>query len=473
MEEAERRDSAYHIARAGPHSIRQPNESSEPVSQLKSVLTFASSTVSSSNSFTVKMWTFFKKAFSGLLSTKRKSRRNKGVKKDDISHPHPSEETPLLTDGQNKSPTAIKRCSGVSRRNRAPPAARIERQITPVAVGESIQVYPPQRNRHIFAPGARFVFESQQSPQHYAEEPAVIFVNDRSGQPCAGITLSFDLSQAMQNALKARRQLRALEHGNEHARDVLFAREKEIIEEMRSLSRELSRLRLEDADNIECTIAVKQEIRDNERQHNALLERNDVLEKELVEAMKEQNCWQEKIDEILDAVFVDARLLQSPGVNDVPEKDADYSSPVDDGALLPVALDLDQGAYIVEQSEITNPYFQPEVVFEDFDGEHAYQDEQSDYVDADDDNIMDDFYYDDKSRILAWQESVPVGSAEAGAEEHAVDADRKPDEWDVRSVGMASINGIALGVTRFRIDTYEKLNALIRAEFEAGLEPSD
>lgn len=462
MAGVEGNDSVYDIAYKSLRSIQQLNKSTERVSQLKSVLTFASSTVSSSNNTTIKMWTFLKETFAGLLSTKKKSRRAKGFKKDDISQPRPSEETPLLKDEQDKTPS--KRNSGISCSSRAPPAARIERPATPVVVRESIQVFPPHRKRHTFIPGAPFIFEDHQAPRHYAQEPAVIFVQDRSGHLCAGIALSFDLSKAMQQALKARRQLRALEHRTESARDVLFAHEREIIAEMRSLSRELSRLRLEDADNLECIVTVKQEIRDNERQHNALLRRNEYLEQQLIEAMKEQNRLQEKIDEVLDAVFVDARLLHSSNPNDIAGEDVEHLGQEDDSILLPVALDLDEGANVVEQSEMTNPYLGEQVVFEEFDGGCTYQDVPGDYADADadDDHIFDDFFYDDKSRILAWQENIPASSAEPGAEENNEEG-RVPEEWDVESVGMASINGIALGVTRLRIDAYENLNALIRA----------
>lgn len=101
-----------------------------------------------------------------------------------------------------------------------------------------------------------------------------------------------------------------------------------------------------------------------------------------------------------------------------------------------------------------------------FDGDHTYQDEVANLGDANDDQIIEEFYYDDRSRILAWQENIPLAPADAGAEEGEGDDDRVADEWDVESVGMASINGIALGATRFRIDTYERINVMIREQLE-------
>lgn len=341
--------------------------------------------------------------------------------------------------------------------------------VTRIATRQSVQVFPPQRNRNTFVPAARFVLESEQAPQHYTEKPAVVLVNDRSGKLCAGIALSLDLSYAMQGALMARRDLLLLERTTERQRDELFAREKQIIEQMRSLSRELSRLRLEDADNVDCIAAVKQDIRDNERQHNALLKRNDSLERELVEMMKEQNRLQEKIDEVLDATFVEAKLLDAKAEYDVLEEEPELghdAPPEDYDVEMPVVLEVDDGMYAEQQSEITNPYPEEEIMVDGFDGDHTYQDEVANLGDANDDQIIEEFYYDDRSRILAWQENIPLAPADAGAEEGEGDDDRVTDEWDVESVGMASINGIALGATRFRIDTYERINVMIREQLE-------
>jgi hypothetical protein len=388
------------------------------------------------------MWRLLKKIFRILLPSKKSHSLKMIV--DDIESHQPSEGSPLLKTHEDIARYSGKLTTPPCLRNRTSRAAHLEQEAPrPVGGKEIIQVFPPVRKRYTLSPGVRFHFESNQTRHHYSDEPAMVLVEDREGKPCVGMTLSLKLFLGMQKALLARRELLVLESRTEAQRRFYFTHETNIIERMRSLSRELSHLYLEDADNVEGISTIKQEIRDNEREYRTLVRKNEELEKGLLEEMKELNRLQEEVDEVLDGVFVNAHLLESAN----PDSGFDFTDPEplpEEGEGEPdVLLEGDALPTLKIDDGVTNPSHLDGVILNDF----------------------DEFFYDDKARIIAWSENVSPSPADVGAEENKVD-DQEVDDWDVRSIGMMSINGLALGVDRVRIDRYEKMKAIIRAKLE-------